>query len=162
MAAMRSLTLLRYSLPHPTSSLLIERCDFSMFCRGPSIVKALGFIPRTPFILTDRSYVAAAHDEEAAARAAAVNADTGAPTMFDKIIAKEIPASVVYEDQKVLAFCDINPQAPVHVLVIPKSRDGLTELGKAEQRHEDILGHLLYVVKIVAEKEGIVDGFRVV
>lgn len=49
---------------------------------------------------------------------------------FDKIIAKEIPSSIVYEDEKVLAFRDINPQAPVHVLIIPKSRDGLTELGK--------------------------------
>ncbi|XP_009606620.1 14 kDa zinc-binding protein [Nicotiana tomentosiformis] len=142
--------------------------------RGPSsVVKALGFIKASNFIATTppalrhplhslRSYVAAAHDEEAAARTAAVNADTGAPTIFDKIIAKEIPASVVYEDEKVLAFRDINPQAPIHVLVIPKSRDGLTELGKAEQRHEDILGHLLYAAKIVAEKEGIVDGFRVV
>ena len=49
---------------------------------------------------------------------------------FDKIIAKEIPASIVYEDEKVLAFRDINPQAPVHVLVIPKFRDDLTQLGK--------------------------------
>jgi diadenosine tetraphosphate (Ap4A) HIT family hydrolase len=49
---------------------------------------------------------------------------------FDKIIAKEIPSSIVYEDEKVLAFRDINPQAPVHVLVIPKARDGLTTLGK--------------------------------
>lgn len=49
---------------------------------------------------------------------------------FDKIINKEIPSSVVYEDEKVLAFRDINPEAPVHVLVIPKLRDGLTELGK--------------------------------
>ena len=49
---------------------------------------------------------------------------------FDKIISKEIPASVVYEDDKVLAFRDINPQAPVHVLVIPKVRDGLTGLSK--------------------------------
>ena len=49
---------------------------------------------------------------------------------FDKIIAKEIPSSIVYEDDKVLAFRDINPEAPVHVLVIPKFRDGLTQLGK--------------------------------
>ncbi|KAG9153747.1 hypothetical protein Leryth_005871 [Lithospermum erythrorhizon] len=79
-----------------------------------------------------------------------------------QIIAKEIPSSIVYEDDRVLAFRDINPQAPVHVLIIPKQRDGLTELGKAEQRHEDILGHLLYASKLVAEKEGIADGFRVV
>uniref|UniRef100_A0A6N2NJI5 HIT domain-containing protein n=1 Tax=Salix viminalis TaxID=40686 RepID=A0A6N2NJI5_SALVM len=65
----------------------------------------------------------ATHDEEASAKAAAASADSGAPTMyhyfFDKIINKEIPSSIVYEDEKVLAFRDINPQAPVHVLVIP-------------------------------------------
>ncbi|XP_022142543.1 14 kDa zinc-binding protein-like isoform X2 [Momordica charantia] len=81
---------------------------------------------------------------------------------FDKIIAKEIPSNIVYEDEKVLAFRDINPQAPVHILIIPKLRDGLTELGKAEARHGEILGELLYAAKIVAEKEGIVEGFRVV
>ncbi|XP_054777040.1 14 kDa zinc-binding protein isoform X2 [Prosopis cineraria] len=104
----------------------------------------------------------AANNEEAAAKAAAVNADSGAPTIFDKIINKEIPSSIVYEDEKVLAFRDINPQAPVHVLVIPKFRDGLSQLGKADPRHEEILGQLLYAAKIVAEKEGILDGFRVV
>nr|KJB06218.1 hypothetical protein B456_001G180100 [Gossypium raimondii] len=83
------------------------------------------------------------HDEEAAAKAAAINYDSGAPTIFDKIIAKEIPSTIVYEDDKVLAFKDISPQAPVHVLVIPKFRDGLTRLGKAEQRHGEILGQLL-------------------
>ncbi|RZC79374.1 hypothetical protein C5167_003596 [Papaver somniferum] len=83
-------------------------------------------------------------------------------TRFDKIISKEIPSTIVYEDGKVLAFRDINPQAPVHVIVIPKFRDGLTKLGKAEPRHSEILGHLLYTAKMVAEKEGILDGFRVV
>ncbi|KAK8629808.1 hypothetical protein V6N13_078635 [Hibiscus sabdariffa] len=104
----------------------------------------------------------ATHDEEAAAKAAAINADNGAPTIFDKIISKEIPSTIVYEDDKVLAFKDINPEAPVHVLVIPKFRDGLTQLGKAEQRHGEILGQLLYAARIVAEKEGILEGFRVV
>ncbi|GLT39750.1 hypothetical protein SLA2020_139250 [Shorea laevis] len=106
--------------------------------------------------------ISATHDEEASAKPAAANADSGAPTIFDKIIAKEIPSTIVYEDDKVLAFRDINPQAPVHVLVIPKLRDGLTELGKAEPRHKEILGELLYAARIVAEKEGILDGFRVV
>ncbi|XP_048229387.1 14 kDa zinc-binding protein isoform X2 [Ricinus communis] len=104
----------------------------------------------------------AVDDEEALARAAAASAESGAPTIFDKIIAKEIPSSIVYENEKVLAFRDISPQAPVHVLVIPKFRDGLTQLGKAEARHGEILGELLYAAKIVAEKEGILDGFRVV
>ncbi|KAF3450025.1 hypothetical protein FNV43_RR06104 [Rhamnella rubrinervis] len=106
--------------------------------------------------------VSAANNEEAAAKAAAVDADNGAPTIFDKIINKEIPSSIVYEDEKVLAFRDVNPQAPVHILVIPKLRDGLTQLGKAEPKHVDILGQLLYAAKIVAEKEGILDGFRIV
>ncbi|TYI74060.1 hypothetical protein E1A91_D07G173900v1, partial [Gossypium mustelinum] len=81
------------------------------------------------------------HYEEAAAKAVAINYDSGAPTMY--IIAKEIPSTIVYEDDKVFVFKDISPQAPVHVLVIPKFRDGLTQLGKAEQRHGEILGQLL-------------------
>ncbi|KAI3965766.1 hypothetical protein MKX01_010723 [Papaver californicum] len=106
--------------------------------------------------------VSGTNNEEASAKAAATTADIGGPTIFDKIISKEIPSTIVYEDEKVLAFRDINPQAPVHVVVIPKFRDGLTELGKAEPRHSEILGHLLYTAKMVAEKEGILDGFRVV
>ncbi|KAM7256837.1 hypothetical protein ACFE04_012578 [Oxalis oulophora] len=108
------------------------------------------------------SSIRATNNEEAAAKVAAANADTGAPTIFDKIIAKEIPATIVYEDEKVLAFRDINPQAPVHILIIPKFHDGLTQISKAEPKHEEILGYLLYTAKIVAEKEGILDGFRVV
>lgn len=109
-----------------------------------------------------RTCITATNNEEASAKAAAVEADSGASTIFDKIISKEIPSTIVYEDEKVLAFRDINPQAPVHVVIIPKFRDGLIQLGKAEPRHGDILGHLLYASKIVAEKEGILDGFRVV
>lgn len=60
---------------------------------------------------------------------------TFSPFRFDKIIAKEIPSNIVYEDEKVLAFRDINPQAPVHILIIPKLRDGLTELGKVLSFH---------------------------
>ncbi|KAK4420987.1 Adenylylsulfatase HINT1 [Sesamum alatum] len=142
--------------------------------RGPLSLRALHFIKTSipapqnahfrPALHFRRvlSSASAISDEEAAARAAAVNADSGGPTIFDKIISKEIPSTIVYEDEAVLAFRDINPQAPVHVLVIPKLREGLTELGKAEKRHEEILGRLLYAAKIVAEKEGIIDGFRVV
>ncbi|PIA42843.1 hypothetical protein AQUCO_02000353v1 [Aquilegia coerulea] len=103
------------------------------------------------------------NNEELSAKSAVENADTNNPTIFDKIISKEIPSTIVYEDDKVLAFRDINPQAPVHVLVIPKFRDGLTQLSKAEERHNEILGQLLYVARIVAEKEGILkNGYRVV
>ncbi|GLT65167.1 hypothetical protein SLA2020_376150 [Shorea laevis] len=81
---------------------------------------------------------------------------------FDKIIKKEIPANVVYEDDKVLAFRDIAPQAPKHILIIPKVKDGLTGLSKAEERNIEILSHLLYTAKLVAKQEGLEDGFRAV
>ena len=57
----------------------------------------------------------------------------GAATIFDKILAKEIPADIVYEDEICLAFHDVSPQAPVHILIIPKTRDGLTQLSKARE-----------------------------
>lgn len=149
------------------------------FLRGPFLAgRAVGFgcinaskltaknpsfsLARLPFQFRRALSSIHASDEEASARAAALNADSEAPTIFDKIITKEIPSTIVYEDEKVLAFRDISPEAPVHVLVIPKLRDGLTHLGKADKRHGEILGHLLYAAKIVAEKEGIIDGFRVV
>ncbi|GLT43740.1 hypothetical protein SLA2020_176710 [Shorea laevis] len=106
----------------------------------------------------DSSSSAMASEKEAALAAA----PSDAPTIFDKIIKKEIPANVVYEDDKVLAFRDIAPQAPTHILIIPKVRDGLTGLSKAEERHFEILGRLLYTAKLVAKQEGLEDGFRVV
>ncbi|URE11053.1 Scavenger mRNA decapping enzyme C-term binding [Musa troglodytarum] len=87
---------------------------------------------------------------------------TEAPTIFDKIVKKEIPSTVVYEDDKVLAFRDIAPQAPTHILIIPKVKDGLSGLSKAEERHVEILGYLLYIAKLVAKQEGLGDGFRIV
>jgi diadenosine tetraphosphate (Ap4A) HIT family hydrolase len=106
--------------------------------------------------------VRARRDEEVEAKVAAENLDTSSPTIFDKIVSKEIPATIVYEDEKVLAFRDINPQAPVHVVLIPKKRDGLTQLSKASERNKDVLGELLYAAKLVAEQEGLQEGFRVV
>ncbi|KAL9232702.1 hypothetical protein vseg_007781 [Gypsophila vaccaria] len=99
-------------------------------------------------------------EKEAAFAAASVPPDS--PTIFDEIISKEIPATVVYEDEKVLAFRDINPQAPTHILIIPKVKDGLTGLSKADERHFEILGRLLYTAKLVAKQEGLEDGFRIV
>ncbi|AES75129.1 putative adenylylsulfatase [Medicago truncatula] len=101
-----------------------------------------------------------ASEKEAALAATPPDADS--PTIFDKIINKEIPSTVVYEDDKVLAFRDIQPQGPVHILLIPKVRDGLTGISKAEERHIDILGRLLYTAKLVAKQEGLDDGYRVV
>jgi len=78
-----------------------------------------------------------------------------------QIISKEIPADVIYEDDKCLAFRDIQPQAPTHFLVIPKNRAGLTRLSKATENHKEILGHLLFTAQDVAKKENL-DDFRVV
>ena len=71
-------------------------------------------------------------------------------TIFDKIVKKEIPATIIYEDEQCLAFRDINPVAKTHFLVIPKNRDGLTGISKAEERHAALLGHLMVVVAKVA------------
>ncbi|KAF5198653.1 14 kDa zinc-binding protein [Thalictrum thalictroides] len=101
-----------------------------------------------------------ASEKEAALAAAVPPPDY--PTIFDKIINKEIPSKVVFEDEKVLAFRDISPQAPTHIIIIPKVKDGLTGLSKAEERHTEILGHLLYTAKLIAKQEGLEDGFRIV
>ncbi|KAG7401246.1 Histidine triad nucleotide-binding protein 2, mitochondrial [Phytophthora boehmeriae] len=103
-------------------------------------------------------------DERAKADAAAAAGAAAAvgETIFDKIIRKEIPAKIAYEDDQCLAFHDVNPQAPVHILLIPKRRDGLTQLAHAEERHEPILGHLLYAAKLVAKQEQLDKGFRIV
>lgn len=90
--------------------------------------------------------------------------DTDPRTIFDKIIAGEIPATVVKEDDKILAFKDINPAAPAHVLVIPKDRDGLTRLRKATSDHVEILGRLMVAAAEIARDEslGFGEGARIV
>jgi histidine triad (HIT) family protein len=82
-------------------------------------------------------------------------------TIFDKIVKGEIPSTKVFEDELVLAFKDINPVAPVHVLLIPKNRDGLDRLSQAEDRHKALLGHMMVTVAKVAKAAGISD-YRVV
>jgi histidine triad (HIT) family protein len=81
-------------------------------------------------------------------------------TIFSKIIKGEIPANIVYEDDLALAFRDITPQAPVHILVIPKKP--IPKLADAESQDQALLGHLLLIVKRVAEQEGLANGYRVV
>jgi histidine triad (HIT) family protein len=97
----------------------------------------------------------------AAAASAAVTDDNGPPTLFDKIVTGAIPCNKVYEDDTVLAYRDINPQAPVHILVIPKHRDGLTQLSKAIGSNKEVLGHLLFVAGQIGQKE-CPNGFRLV
>lgn len=76
-------------------------------------------------------------------------------TLFSKIIAREIPADIIYEDEQALAFRDINPQAPVHFLVIPKKP--LAKLSDAQDQDQALLGHLLLVAKQVAAEQGLAD-----
>lgn len=81
-------------------------------------------------------------------------------TLFQKIIDRQIPASIVLEDEHVLAFRDIAPQAPVHVLVIPKRP--IPRLSSATSTDADLLGRLLDAARRVAEQEGLGRGYRVV
>ncbi|BBA79383.1 histidine triad family protein [cyanobacterium endosymbiont of Rhopalodia gibberula] len=81
-------------------------------------------------------------------------------TIFSKIICKEIPADIVYEDDISLAFKDISPQAPVHILVIPKKP--IANLDEGTEEDKTLLGHLLLIVQKIARKVGLNNGYRVV
>ena len=94
-------------------------------------------------------------------KAQAAAGDAGAPTIFDKLLSGAIPSDKVYEDDQVYAFRDVNPQAPVHMLVIPKVRDGLTQLSKARTDQKALLGHLMYVAGQLGQQE-CPNGFRLV
>ena len=80
--------------------------------------------------------------------------------LFLKIIDRQIPADIVYETDDVLAFRDINPQAPVHVLIIPKR--GIPRLADAVENDRDLLGHLMLAAGHVARQLGVDDAFRLV
>lgn len=82
-------------------------------------------------------------------------------TLFEKIIAREIPADIVHEDDRCVVIRDISPQAPVHLLVIPKTV--IPRLGEAVAGQGELLGHLLLTAASVAGAEGLAEtGFRVV
>jgi histidine triad (HIT) family protein len=81
-------------------------------------------------------------------------------TIFSKIINREIPADIVYEDDLALAFRDVNPQAPAHILLVPKLT--IPRLADAKQEHQELLGHLLLVAAKIADQEGYGDAFRLV
>ena len=82
-------------------------------------------------------------------------------TIFSKIIAREIPARIAYEDDLCLAFHDVNPQAPVHLLVVPKRE--IPRVAETTAADEPLLGHLLNIAQRVARQEGLHDsGFRLV
>jgi histidine triad (HIT) family protein len=82
-------------------------------------------------------------------------------TVFERIISRELPARIVYEDERVIAFHDIRPQAPVHVLVVPKK--SIARIGAAERADQALLGHLLLTAAEVAAKLGLDGtGYRLV
>jgi histidine triad (HIT) family protein len=83
-----------------------------------------------------------------------------ADCLFCKIVAGTIPASRVYEDELSLGFADINPQAPTHLLVIPKEH--IASQAHAEQEHAALLGHLMAKAAEMARKAGLDRGYRVV
>ncbi len=82
-------------------------------------------------------------------------------TIFEMIIDREIPADIVYEDDICICFHDISPQAPVHLLVVPKKQ--IVRIAEASIEDQAILGHLLLTVQKVAKQEGLAEsGFRTV
>jgi histidine triad (HIT) family protein len=81
-------------------------------------------------------------------------------TLFEKIIAREIPAAIVYEDDLVIAFRDIKPAAPVHVLIVPKKP--IPRIAAAQLDDQKLLGHLLLKAAEVAQQLGLKNGYRLV
>jgi histidine triad (HIT) family protein len=82
-------------------------------------------------------------------------------TLFERIIARQIPADILYEDESVIAIRDINPQAPVHLLVVPKRP--IPRIGEAQAEDQAVLGHLLLKAGEVARRLGLDQtGFRLV
>ena len=81
-------------------------------------------------------------------------------TLFQKIIDKELPADIVYEDESCLAFKDINPVAPIHILIIPKKR--IDKISDSNTEDKELLGHLFLVAGNIARDLGIEDAFRLV
>ena len=81
-------------------------------------------------------------------------------TLFGKIIRRELPAEIVYEDEWCLAFRDINPQAPTHVLLVPKKE--IDKLSSATPEDQSLLGHMMLAAGKVARTLGVGDTFRLV
>ena len=82
------------------------------------------------------------------------------PTIFERIIAREIPARIEYEDEHCIVLHDIQPQAPVHLLIVSKKL--IPRIAEATAADEPVLGHLLAVAALVARKLDLAEGFRLV
>lgn len=83
-------------------------------------------------------------------------------TIFGKIIRREIPADIVHEDDHVIAFKDVNPQAPVHLLIIPKNEE-IPTLNDAGADHQSLLGHMMLTASQLAAQHGVAEsGYRLI
>ena len=80
--------------------------------------------------------------------------------VFCKIVSGDIPASVVHQDEEVVAFKDLNPQAPVHLLIVPRKH--IASMNEVDDGDREILGRLLLVARDLADREGIKQGYRLV
>ena len=85
---------------------------------------------------------------------------SGEKSIFKKIIDREIPAEIIYEDELCLAFKDVNPQAPIHVLVIPKQE--ITSIDHLESEDQELAGHLILTVGKIAKMLGLENGYRTI
>lgn len=82
-------------------------------------------------------------------------------TLFSKIIAREIPADIVYQDEQVTAFKDIQPAAPVHILIVPNVE--IATAADVQPEHEQMLGHMFIIARQIAEQQGIASsGYRLI
>lgn len=82
-------------------------------------------------------------------------------TIFEKIASREIPAEIIHETDELVAFRDVNPQAPIHVLIVPKKH--IVRIGEAGDLDAELLGRLLLAAREVARKEGVSEsGYRLV
>ena len=82
--------------------------------------------------------------------------------VFCKIVSKDIPANIVYEDEEILCFHDLNPQAPVHVLIIPKEHIASLDDIQGSVSHRELLGHLITKVREIASLLALENGYRLV
>ncbi len=81
-------------------------------------------------------------------------------TIFEKIISREIPAKIIWEDDEIIAFEDVDPQAPVHILIVPKKR--IPRLAEASDGDRALLGKLLLTARDLAKQLQLAHGYRVV
>lgn len=82
-------------------------------------------------------------------------------TVFSKIIRRELPADIVYEDDEILAFRDINPQVPTHVLIIPKVE--IATVNDIQPQQAELIGKLVLTAQLIARQQGIADdGYRLI